>query len=78
MQTVMLMAGHSNIETTQRYYAAATDDQLALVRKASVGPIRQALLSRQTDPKVTPKPVLGVAKEGTSGTKSLSNKTLRL
>ena len=77
MQTVMRMAGHSNIETTQRYYAAATEDQFAMVRRASRTAIRRAFRG-QTDPKVTPKPVLGVAKPRRSSTKSLSNKTLRL
>jgi integrase len=54
MQTVMRMAGHSNIETTRRYYAATTEDQIALVREASAAAIRGAGL-KQTDPKLTPK-----------------------
>ncbi len=35
MQTVMTLAGHSNIETTRRYYAAVTEDQLDKVRGAT-------------------------------------------
>lgn len=35
MQTVMALAGHSNIETTRRYYAAVTEDQLDKVRGAA-------------------------------------------
>lgn len=45
IQTVMRMAGHSNIETTRRYYAATTDDQIALVREASAA----AVSGRQKD-----------------------------
>jgi integrase len=76
MQTVMKMAGHSNIETTQRYYAAATEDQLALIRQASRDALRVAPL-RQTDPKLTPKADLGFSTRAESSTKSLSSKTLR-
>jgi hypothetical protein len=47
MQTVMRMAGHSRIETTMRYYAATTDDQIELVRQASAHSLAQ------TDAQVT-------------------------
>lgn len=76
MQTVMRLAGHSNVETTQRYYAAATQDQLDKVRAASEAAISVAQ-SRQTDPKLTPKAKSGLEKGRRSGTKSLSNKMLR-
>jgi len=52
MQTVMAMAGHSNIETTQRYYASATEDQLDRVRRASQLALETAA-THQSDPKVT-------------------------
>jgi hypothetical protein len=50
MQTVIRMAGRSNIETTQRYYAAATSDQLTLVRRASETALC-VCQTRQSDPK---------------------------
>lgn len=77
MQTVMLMAGHSNIETTRRYYAATTDDQVARVREASADPIRKALESGQSDPKVTPEGDLRPKSSGHKVNKSLCNNKLR-
>ena len=76
IQTVMKMAGHSSVGTTQRYYAAATQDQLDLIREAS----RAAVLvgqPRQSDPKVTQNGVSGVEKPRRYAKKSLSDKELR-
>lgn len=42
LQTVKTLAGHANIETTMRYYAAVTDDQLALARQASASAVSVA------------------------------------
>ncbi len=43
IQTVMAMAGHSNIETTRRYYAVATEDQMERVRHASEAALTKAV-----------------------------------
>ena len=59
IQTVMAMAGHSNIETTRRYYAATTMDQIDKVRQASEAAL-SVTKSQQSDPKLTPKGVSGV------------------
>ncbi len=53
IQTVMRLAGHSNIDTTQRYYAATTDDQLELARMASRAAMQFSARSAQSDPKKT-------------------------
>jgi integrase len=64
MQTVMRMAGHSRIETTMRYYAATTEDQLDLVRQTSTASLAQ------TDAKLTqntlPDPCCSLGRVGNS------------
>ncbi len=60
MQTVMVLAGHTTITTTAKYYAAATDEQFELARQASRAALKRSE-SRQTDPKVTPRD--GLAEE---------------
>ena len=48
----MAMAGHSNVETTMRYYAVATEDQINRVREASETAIR-TVISHETDAGMT-------------------------
>jgi hypothetical protein len=76
MQPVMAMAGHSDVETTRKYYAAATDGQLALVRQASQSALKPAF-SGQSALKVTPKAKSKLEKQAGSGTKCLFRKKLR-
>lgn len=66
-QTLRAMAGHSDIQTTMRYYASVTDDQLALVRQASAA-------SMQTDARLTPEADSGTRATGTSIPKAISDK----
>jgi hypothetical protein len=73
---VMQMAGHSNIDTTQRHYAAATEDPLALVRQAGRDAPRVAP-PRQTDPKVTHLAVSAPSKAGQPSVNSLCDRKLR-
>ncbi len=68
-QTLRAMAGHSDIQTTMRYYASVTDDQLALVRQASAA-------SRQTDPRLTPEADSGTPTTGASHPNAISDKGL--
>ena len=49
MATVMRLAGHSSIETTQRYYAAVTDDQRELARRAIESVMPMVQTDAQTD-----------------------------
>ena len=53
IQTVMQLAGHTNVATTQKYYAATTDDQLELARMASRAAMQFSARSAQSDPKKT-------------------------
>jgi len=77
IQTVMTMAGHSSIETTRRYYAAVTEDQIERVRQASATAIVDAV-SGQTDARLTQnqgenqKPALATSTKSSPG-KDLSN-----
>lgn len=52
IQTVMRMAGHSNVSTTQKFYAATTKDQLEQIRISSQRAVQEAT-EVQTDPKMT-------------------------
>lgn len=48
MATVMAMAGHSDIKTTERFYATTTEDQLDRVRRASTDALTQKTDARPT------------------------------
>ncbi len=52
MQTVMKLAGHSNVSTTQKFYSADTADQKERVRQA-VTTAGAGALALQSDAKVT-------------------------
>lgn len=76
MQTVRRVAGHSNVETAQRYFAAATRDQMDNVRAAGEAAI-SVDKATQTDPRATLKAKFWLEKGRRSGTNFLSAKMLR-
>ena len=46
LQTVMRLAGHSNVTTTMKFYAAVMDDQIELARQVSAEAIERKVVAK--------------------------------